>query len=236
MAKTPDTEVHEEDLALARACAHGDAVALAALEARIIPQVRVALKRRGVDETTTDEALQVLRARVLVADGAMPPRIMEYSGRGPLSAWLRMTALRLAWSLVDERKRPALSDDAPLEALSAAPHDMELQYLKSRYGADFNAAFQEALAGLEPRARTLLRMHLVDGMGTARIAEAYGVDRSSVKRWLATAREWLLDQTRTRFAARVGARVPELGSLLAQLQSQLDLSIRRLMTTEGDAS
>ncbi|NTX03027.1 MULTISPECIES: sigma-70 family RNA polymerase sigma factor [Myxococcus] len=235
MAKTPDTEVHEEDLALARACAHGDTVALAALEARIIPQVRVALKRRGVDETTTDEALQVFRARFLVADGAMPPRIMEYSGRGPLSAWLRMTVLRLAWGLVNERKGPALPDDTPLEALSAAPHDMELQYLKSRYGADFNAAFQEALAGLEPRARTLLRMHLVDGMGTARIAEAYGVDRSSVKRWLATAREWLLDQTRTRFAARVGARVPELGSLLAQLQSQLDLSIRRLMTTEGDA-
>ncbi|NTX60716.1 sigma-70 family RNA polymerase sigma factor [Myxococcus sp. CA051A] len=235
MAKTPDTEVHEEDLALARACAHGDPVALAALEAHIIPQVRVALKRRGVDETTTDEALQVLRARFLVADGALPPRITEYSGRGPLSAWLRMTALRLAWGLVNERKGPALSDDAPLEALSGAPHDMELQYLKSRYGADFNAAFQEALAGLEPRARTLLRMHLVDGMGTARIAEAYGVDRSSVKRWLATAREWLLDQTRTRFAARVGARVPELGSLLAQLQSQLDLSIRRLMKTEGDA-
>ncbi|AGC48587.1 DNA-binding regulatory protein [Myxococcus stipitatus DSM 14675] len=229
MAKFPETDVHGADLALARACASGDATALATLEERIIPQVRAALKRRDVDDTTADEALQVLRARFLVAEGSMPPRIMEYAGRGPLSAWLRMTALRLAWGVMNERKGPLVTDDGPLEALGVAPDDVELQYLKDRYGADFNAAFRDALAALEPRARTLLRMHLVDGMGTARIAEAYGVDRSSVKRWLATAREWLLDQTRVRFAARVGVSMPELDSLLAQLRSQLDLSIRRLM-------
>lgn len=236
MAKPLETEVHAADLDLARACARGDATALATLEERIIPQVRAALKRRDVDDTTADEALQVLRARFLVAEGTLPPRIMEYAGKGPLSAWLRMTALRLAWGLLNERKQSHLPDDGPLEALGTAPDDVELQYLRERYGADFNAAFREALGALEPRARTLLRMHLVDGMGTARIAEAYGVDRSSVKRWLATAREWLLDQTRVRFAARVGVSVPELDSLLAQLRSQLDLSIHRLMSRSPGAS
>jgi RNA polymerase sigma-70 factor (ECF subfamily) len=229
MAKIPEPDVHPEDLALARACAGGDTAALTELEARIIPQVRRALQRRGVDAPTSDDALQLLRARFLVADGDAPPRIVEYQGRGPLAAWLRMTALRLAWSLANERKGVALSNDTPLEALASTSDGVELQYLKERYRADFNVAFREAMESLEPRAKTLLRMHLVDGMGTARMAEAYGVDRSSVKRWLASARQWLLEQTRARFAARVGAQVSELGSLLANLQSQLDLSIQRLM-------
>ncbi|MBJ6761686.1 sigma-70 family RNA polymerase sigma factor [Myxococcaceae bacterium JPH2] len=229
MAKAPETGDHLDDLRLAKACAQGDAVALAEFEARFVPQVRSALSRRGVAPAHVDEVVQRLRSHVLVKDGEGPPRIAEYGGRGPLSAWLRMTALRLAWSLAHEPRAVALPDDSRLQALATAAEDVELGYLKDRYGADFNEAFRASLADLEPRSRTLLRMQVVEGLTTQQIARLYGVDRSSVKRWLASAREWLLLQTRQRFAARVGTEVAELGSLLEKLQSQLDVSIRLLM-------
>jgi RNA polymerase sigma-70 factor (ECF subfamily) len=47
-----------------------------------------------------------------------------------------------------------------------------------------------------------------------------------VKRWLADSRERLRNDVRDRLAARLGVDTSVLGSILQDLQSQLDLSIR----------
>ncbi|MCP3140968.1 sigma-70 family RNA polymerase sigma factor [Pyxidicoccus xibeiensis] len=218
-----------EDLAFAQACARGDAEALASFEARLIPQLRKALLQRGMDVPTTEEALQLLRVKLFLPSGDRPPRMADYEGQGPLLAWLRVAALRTALNLLRERKAPLEGDYSRLEEVASPVDDADRRYIKDRYRDDFTQAFREALEGLEPRARTLLRLHLVEGLGTAELARAYRVDRSTVKRWLAQAREWLRAEVRTRLAIRIGVDTPALGSLLRELQSQLDLSIRSAM-------
>ncbi|MBZ4416484.1 sigma-70 family RNA polymerase sigma factor [Myxococcus sp. RHSTA-1-4] len=219
----------QEDLAFARACARGDAEALAGFESRFIPPLRKSLLQRGMDIATTEEALQLLRVKLFLPSGERPPRIADYGGQGSLLAWLRVAALRTALNLLRERKVAVGLDDSRLEEAVSPADEADRRYIKDRYRKDFTESFQEALKALEPRARTLLRLHLVDGLGTAEIARAYRVDRSTVKRWLAQSREWLRGEVRARLAARIGVDTPALGSLLHELQSQLDLSIRSAM-------
>jgi RNA polymerase sigma-70 factor (ECF subfamily) len=217
---------HQEDLIFARACARGDAEALAEFESRLIPQLRRALLQRGLDAPTADEALQLLRMKLFVASGESAPKITEYGGQGPLLAWLRMAALRTAWNLARDRRRAFDLDDSRLQEAASPIVAADRRYIKEHYRQDFTEAFREAMNTLQPRARTLLRLQLVDGMKTSQIARAYRVDRATVKRWLADSREWLRNEVHLRLAARLGMDTPALESLLHELQSQLDLSIR----------
>lgn len=223
-----DTET-QEDLAFARACARSDADALAAFESRFIPPLRKSLLTRGLDVATVDEALQLLRVKLFIPSGERAPRIGDYTGHGTLLAWLRVAALRTALNMLRERKGAVNLDDASLEEAAAPVDEADRRYIKERYRKDFTEVFQEALKTLQPRERTLLRLHLVEELGTAQIARAYRVDRSTVKRWLAQSREGLRAEVRMRLAARIGVDTPALGSLLRELQSQLDLSIRTAM-------
>jgi RNA polymerase sigma-70 factor, ECF subfamily len=224
--ETMNGNEHQEDLSLARACAQGDAKALAEFESRLIPQLRRVLRQRGLDAPTSDEALQLLRLKLFVSSGESAPKIAEYSGRGPLLAWLRMAVLRTAWNLARERELAFDLDDSKLQEAASPVDEADLRYIKERYRQDFTEVFREALKALQPRARTLLRLQLVDGMKTSQIARAYRVDRATVKRWLAESREWLRNEVHLRLAARLGMDTPALQSLLQELQSQLDLSIR----------
>jgi RNA polymerase sigma-70 factor (ECF subfamily) len=221
-----DGTEYQEDVIFAHACAQGDAEALAGFESRLIPQLRRVLLQRGLDAPTADEALQLLRLKLFVASGEGAPKIAEYSGRGPLLAWLRMAALRTAWNLARERRRAFDLDDSKLQEAASPVDDADRRYIKERYRQDVTEVFQEALETLQPRARTLLRLQLVDGMRTSEMARAYRVDRATVKRWLADSREWLRNEVRLRLAARLDVAPSTLESLLQELQSQLDLSIR----------
>ncbi|WP_267881059.1 sigma-70 family RNA polymerase sigma factor [Myxococcus stipitatus] len=220
---------HEADVAFAQACAHGDEQALADFESRYTPLLRKALIHRGLELGVVDEALQLLRVKLFLPSGERAPRILDYEGQGSLVSWLRVAALRTALNLMRERKISLDLDDARLAESSVAQVDADQRFIQDNYREDFTASFQEALRALEPRARTLLRLHLVEGMGTAQIARAYQVDRSTVKRWLAQFREQLRLDVRARLAARLGEDSLELTSLLRVLQSQLDLSIRSAM-------
>src|SRR5262249_14320770 len=141
--------VHAPDLYLACALATGDRAAVAAFEREILRPLRGYLARVHGQAAFADEVTQALRERLLISPTGAP-RIASYSGRGPLAAWVRMAAIRLARDHLRARK-----DHVPLEALdptplrSAAP-DPEMSYLKRRYAREFRAAFQSVLAALPP--------------------------------------------------------------------------------------
>lgn len=216
-----------EDLFLASACRRRDDRALAEFERRIVPEARAALLARREGSEAVEEALQVLRQRLFVG-GDAPAKIGEYTGRGPLVAWVRMAAVRIALNLRRGRgAQPAEELQASrLEAPAAPP---ELGYVKARYRGDFKAAFEAAFAALSPRERTLLRLHLLDGLSTAKLARVYRADASTVRRWLAEARKRLLDETRKALAARLDASERELESMMGLLVTQLEDSVRRIL-------
>jgi RNA polymerase sigma-70 factor (ECF subfamily) len=219
---------HAADLYLCCACLGRDPRALAAFDAALVAAVEPALVRMGLEREARDETAQALREKLFVG-GAGPAKLAEYAGRGPLAGWLRAAAVRTALNAIRGRPRAdALDEDAWLAWPSPAD-DPEVASLKRACGADFRAAFAEALAALEPRARLLLRQHLLDGLGTEQLGALYGVHPATAYRWLRDARASLVKATRARLASARRLRGDELDSLLRLLESQLDASVSRLL-------
>lgn len=225
---------HLSDLYLAFALTRGHAAALHAFDEHILARLAPAVLRVDASGDFVAEVLQALRLRLLVGDGDTPPRIAEYQGRGPLLAWVRVVAVRLALNL-KRSEAPAASTEELLGELAASEPDPELRYLKTLYRAEFGAAFREALAALPERQRVLLRLHYVDGLQMTRIAGLYQVHQSTVSRWVASAVETVASDARRRLTERLTLSPSRLDSVARMVRSHLELSIRRLLGSPGQA-
>lgn len=210
------------DFYLAFACARGDVAAIAAFERTLLTEVAAYIARMDSDPQLADDVRQLLRERLLVGPA---PKIATYSGRGPLGAWLRTVAVRAASELVRARKPYAPLD----EARPAGQPDPELDYLKTRYATEVGEAFAAVLAALPQKERNILRLHFFDGMTIEAIAGMYAVHRMTVSRWIATWREEIFAATQRLLRERLKVSPEELESLLALVQSRIDISIRRYL-------
>lgn len=212
------------DLYLAHACARGEPAALATLERAFMPRLRAFLVKRFAAAEVADETLQLLRTRLLVAEGGRPPRIASYRGEGELLGWMSTAASRL---LMDwHRGRGAEGQEprsAPPEPTSGDP---EVQYLKSRYGAEFRAAFEETLAGLADRDANVLRLYYLEGMTADALAALYQVSSKTIRRWLEATRGKLLAATQRHLGQRLALTTKEVDSVLRLLQSELWVELR----------
>jgi RNA polymerase sigma-70 factor (ECF subfamily) len=220
--------LHAADLYLACACAAGDARAVATFEAQLIAPAAAHLRRSGSLAELADEVAQVLRLRLLVAEPGSPPRILDYTGRGPLAGWVRTAAVRTA---LDLRRRQQARANAAGEAAAGAPPspDPELDYLKAHYRPEFKEALSATLAGLEARERSILRLAFLQGLTTEQIAPLYQVTSRTVRRWLEEMRAHILEETLKRMSGRLGIDRAELDGIVGLLESQLDLSITKLL-------
>lgn len=219
--------LHASDLYLACGCAAGDRRALAAFDDELLRPVRSYLGRLDPSSAFADDVEQQLREKLLVPSQGRP-RILDYTGRGPLAGWLRVAAIRTGRNLLRSAKAaPAVADD--VEAIRTAKPDPELAYLKERYAQELREAFEATLAGLGPRERTILRLTFLEAMSSGEIAAMYGVSASTVRLWIKQWRAAILDETRRRLATRLGMDHGEVDSLMGLVQSQLDLTVSRLL-------
>jgi len=218
--------LYVEDLYLARGCAAGDSAALAAFEARYLIQVPAMLARHRAAERA-DEVAQVVRERLLVARGDGPPRIDEYTGRGPLASWLRVVALRVASNLLrGERPTAPLGEEELVAAISEVP---ELRVLESRYRSEFRAAFRAAFSALEPAQRTVLKLSFLDGVSARKLAPVLGVSPATANRRVLDAQHRLGELVLAHLGERVQVAPDELASVVRALLSRLDVSLSALM-------
>jgi RNA polymerase sigma-70 factor (ECF subfamily) len=224
-------ELAVEDLYLAFACALGVAPAVDAFARTILREVDAHVARFDASAAFKDEVRQALATRLLVAAPGEAPAIADYAGRAPLSAWVRIAAIRTALNLrrgkAGEVERAAAREID--ELVGPGADDIELDVIRRRYRPAFEAAIARALAALPVRDRTLLRLRLVEGVAVERIAAMYGVHRATMTRWLAECRATLSDETRRILAAELGATGAELDSLAGLVRSQLHVSLVRLL-------
>lgn len=219
-----------DDLALALACAEGRPSALELLRSRLLPQALLAVRRIDPSPGFRDELCQHLLERLLIPREGRPPRIFEFAGQSSLLHWLRAVALRQA--LNHRRDAGRIPEELAGEALVeiAAPlRDPQLELLKRSHGPAFSQALQEGLSALEARARSLLRLHYVEGLSLAQIGAVYQVNKSTVSRWLDAAREALLARLEGALEARLGVAPAELESLMRALKSQVELDLSSLL-------
>jgi RNA polymerase sigma-70 factor (ECF subfamily) len=218
-ARSGEAVKHASDLYLAFACAHGDQNALAALDAGYLRALRSPLGRMRLDGAAIDEILQALRNQQLVGD---PPGILAYSGRGPLHAWLRSVAVRLA---LRERERGARGSPLLEERQADQGDDLELAYMKKQYGAAFGRAFDVALGELALDDRVLLKQRFRHGLGVVELGKLYGVNAGTISRRVAAARERLVAATRAHMSHELRLATGEVSSVLRMIESQIEVSL-----------
>ena len=211
------------DLYLACGCVAGDPAAVAALDSTYIRRVVTAPFGSVPRVRDAEELAQRLRVRLLVAEAGQPPRIASYTGRGPLSAWLRVAAARLA---VDQHRAEA-SDAPPTWAVLSGPVDQELLYLKQTHADLFGAALEAGLLSLSKRARTVLRLHFLEGVPVAQIATSYSVSPRSVQRWIVAAQTEVIDQLRSTLATSLELTGSQLESLMGAMETELVIALRQ---------
>ena len=219
-------DLHDADLYLALALAGGDRAALKTFEDTFVPQMDVALRRLRLAQGAPDEVKQALRVELL-AEG----KIGDYAGRGELAAWLRVTATRKALKLARRAGREDTLDEVLLDHWPAASPDPALEHMRARYTDELKRALRGAFAALELRQRNLLRQHILDELTIDDLARLYRVHRATCARWLADARAELGRGTRKRLVAALGAGTTEVDSLLRFLDSDIELSISRILVT-----
>jgi RNA polymerase sigma-70 factor (ECF subfamily) len=214
-----------DELALARACALGDADALRVLHDRYLSQLPGYLRR--FDPEVARDAYQRFCERLLVATPARPPGIATYAGHGALMAWLRVGVTRQALNerRDQDRREQTLADDPVAEG--ALP---ELSFIRAQHRGDFDLAFVSAIASLDKRERTILKMCYVDRLSLERIGRIYGVDKSSVSRWLSEARSTLKVNTRAQLKDELRIADVTCDELVAQLEPHFDLTLSRIFS------
>ena len=225
-----------DDLYLAAACAAGDSRAIAALEHRYASEIRGALSRVRHKFLQPEDFRQILRRKLFVGTASRPASIAQYAGQGALGVWIRVTALRTALNAArDERDADTTVDDEDLFDFEPSSDDPELDHLKRTYRDAFRAAFHETLAELPARERNLLRQSVVHGLSVREIARLYDVHHATIARWIAGARERLLDGTRRALVDRLGVGNKDLDSIMGLIESRLDASVVRVLD-EADGS
>ena len=217
------------ELALCFACTLAKPRALAIFEARFIARVPEFVRRIDSGAAFAQEVQQILRERLLAGP---EPKLMTFAGRGSLEGWVRVSATRAALELCRQRKRLSREETAPAQVLLDDP---ELDHIKRRYSAEFGAAFKQALEGLGDRDRTVLSLYLLDGLNIDRIGRLFEVHRATVARWLSGAREQLYQDTHEHLARELALSDTEFQSIARLVQSQLDVSVRRILRENREA-
>lgn len=222
------------DLFLACACARRDRRALEAFERDYAGEIARGVSSMAGDELRGDDFKQEVRNKLFVGKAPAGPKIAEYSGRGSLRRWVRITARRTYLDMMRaERRDPEIlvGDDIVSERASEA--DPELAFVKDKYQQEFRTAFAAALGTLSTRQRNLLRHHFVHRLRFDEIAGIYRVHRATVARWIADARAGLLEQTRTILRQQIAVGASELDSIMRLVTVDLDVTVSRLLKRQS---
>jgi RNA polymerase sigma-70 factor (ECF subfamily) len=210
------------DLYVACACASEDRAALAGFEGRYLAHLRAV----AADEARTAELKQVLLEKLFVGGPSARPKILDYSGKGDLAGWIRVAAVRTSLNLARGRNRDVALDDADALADRATERDPELEPMRNLYRPQFATAIRSAFARLDPRERTMLHQHYVDGLTMDQIGTIYRLHRITVVRRMNRARAHLAEEVRKELSGALQADTRELHSIIRLVRSHLHLSLR----------
>ena len=218
---------HAGDLLLAFACATGVPGAVAAFRETFDGVLSRVLARRRASAPDAADIKQTVYERLLVATAGAAPRIAGYRGDGPLRSWVSTSVATTLLMMQRAAGRRRERSTAAAEVAAVAQVDPEMMHLKRRYRGQIEAAVVRALGRLGERERTLLNLHLSEGLTIDHLAAMYRVNRATAARWLSAARDMLVDHARGEIRSNLRVSESECDSLVALVRSDLDVSIAR---------
>jgi RNA polymerase sigma-70 factor (ECF subfamily) len=221
---------HAADIYLCCACVQQDPSAQRIFERDADPVVRGAIARVYRETEFVRETLQEFWEKLLSGPNA---KVNEYGARGPLQAWLRVAAARLA---IDRRRAHQAMADRETdigELLVDQSFGPEATLIRTRFYTPFRDALRDAIAQLPSKQRNLLRMHVQGHCSIDQIGRAYGVHRATAARWLEGIKAIIVQSVRSRFQL-IGPRLTnsEFASVARIVGGELDLGLSALPTNE----
>jgi len=215
-----------EDLGLAFACGRGSRPAMERFERAYGGEIDRAFRRMNAGALQLSDVRQQVLEKLFVGER---PKILDYSGQGPLRVWLRVAALRLLTNLVTRGPRETPLEDELLAAEPLATADPELEHMRRLYRAEFKQAFAAAVSALDVDDRVLLHQRFASRLSMEELAAAHDVHVNTVSRWLQRARAGLERGVRDDLQRRLRVSDDQLQSILRLVQSQLDVTLGRLL-------
>jgi RNA polymerase sigma-70 factor (ECF subfamily) len=218
----------------------GDILLVAGLEANdaaaldwLLSQVKQTLRqlRQRVSQQLLDDIESRALELMVVGTPGHGPRITAYAGKGPLSAWVRVLVTRTGRDLAEKAGAKFVELESAMlgELEDAQQTSPELTVLRRASREHLMQSITAATQRLTPRERTLMSLHYLDGVGLEELGRTYQVHRITITRWLAAARTSLLEGCRDELATRAKLDALEVDSFIRALQTQLDISLRRLL-------
>lgn len=218
------------ELYLACACLQGLPSAIQAFEKHYLARLPALLRNPRQPEAMIEDVCQLVRVKLLVATPESDPKLAEYTGRGALLSWVRVTAVRTALKL-REGEKPAAPEDAAtvLMEMQAPGLHPEGVLIQQRHQADFRHAMREAFATLSDDERHLLRLYFVDQLSTYELAALFRLNQATISRRLKDLRQRIHKETQRHLQARLGLSPRDFESFVRLLDSQFDLSLSQLV-------
>lgn len=218
------------DLYLACACIHQMPSSIDALESHYLAKLPTLLRYLNQPPMVLDDICQAVRIHLLLGTPEAGPQLAEYSGRGALLSWIRVVAVRMALKQrASTREIPTENVLAAIEALPAPGPDAEGEFIRHRYRREFREALLEAFALLSSEQRYRLRLHFIDQLSTTEMSVLFGVNQSTVSRWLKSARQAIYVGTKNLLQERLGLSSKEFTSLVNVVRSQFEVSLSQLL-------
>jgi len=213
------------DLYLCCACAEAEPEALRLFESEGLGVAKAAIARIDRSADFVQDTLQEVWDRLLLGAEA---KVRLYSGRGPLKAWVRVAATRVALDRQRARNRLAHRQVELTDRLAAPGSSPEALLLKARFGQALQQALSDAVAGLSSQERNVLRMHVTGQCSIDEIGRAYNVHRATAARWLDRTRSHIYAQVRQALCVeREKLTDSEFKSLAILMGNELELSLTR---------
>ncbi len=215
-----------EDMYLALACAQGEPHALKILEEVLLPGIRAGLIKlaRGAG-CWLDDFMQEARLQLLVPAGERRPKILKYGGQGKLFSWLNVVLRRDARHWLRRNEGRDILQDNLAEKLTESSPSPERLLMRESICAVFAEVLRETIKRLEPRARTLLSLHVIDDLSFDQIGVFYGVHRTTAMRWIERIKQEIHLRSRSELTERLKLQGPRLDSTLYLLQSDMHISL-----------
>jgi len=220
------TQLCHVDLYLAVACSIGESAAITVFSRRYMSRLSHYLRRFGDSSELIDDVRANLEDKLLFsAEVGHPPRIHQYVGRGPLEAWVAMTAQRSLLSML--RSRGSASRSAPADELWelwSAASGLERDE-SHRFADTIRETLRQVIQSLPVRERNVLRLSIVEDVSLSQIARMLNVNQSTVSRAFHACLDKVNEEMRVRLKALHGMRDSEIESVVRDLRSQIDLSL-----------
>ncbi|MEW5741321.1 MAG: hypothetical protein AB1938_20530 [Myxococcota bacterium] len=217
------------DLFLAWACLEGQRAALTEFEAEVMPQVERAARRAQGGAGVAAEIANATRARLLVADGDRRPGLTQYTGTGPLASFAMVVAMRLAVDLHRQGPPEQTLEGVLLEACDPR-WCADDALTRAAIAPVVQRALVSATAALSPRERTLLKLHVVQGVSAQALGRMYRVHRATTTRWLADARKKVLAEMTAGLRRELAVGDETLGEMMGVLLGGLELTLSGVFT------